>query len=432
MSKSIPSKLSGSFLEELVDANPFIIVLEDYVLSENELSEVITVRCNSDERFKMAGAVSKEIGLDKRFYLCPPHGYDIYNRIRMLMMMGYVNRHPASDDYDKYLHLDDLKKTPAPKKLLDAGNSIFVRGRSGEGKTTLVDRILGTISTTIEHEPSSSTGGRRIKQVTWVKVDMSKGASRKAFYLDVIQQIDAALNTSFAARIPTKDLVGERLLYMIKVCRMVCLGVLIIDDVQWALSGAAANSNEKITNEFLEQLCNQLGVPILFIGTPESEKLKDFAEQTGRRLAHNGSIEIHSEPVTSQFWQNMVKEVFTAFLGVNSEAIDSNFYHLIHYYTEGNASRLKSIVASLLRRGVCGDISENQVHDAYVQEKGAFEKTKTPFIQLSSSTGKSLKRDLKLSNRQPAPVTKVSPDDACEDEDDFEDAFIIKGSFNGQ
>lgn len=418
-------------MDTLVKGNPLVTAIEERALSEDELKHKITVRCDNNVGFDKWGCSQMEVGLDTDFFISPPHAYTLYSRIRQLMMMGYVKRHPASYDYDKYIHLADLRKTPAPKKLKGSGKSIFIRGRSGEGKTTLLDSLLDTFETVIEHQPSPLTGGRKIRQVSWVKVDMSKGASRKAFYLDVIQEIDKVLDTSFASKIPSRDLEGERLLYMIKVCRMACLGVLVIDDVQWALSGTAANANQKITNEFLEQLFNQLGIPLVFIGTPEAEKLKGFAEQTGRRLAHNGSIEINSDLVTSTFWRDMVKTMFVSFLGMDSRHINDDFYHIVHYYTEGNASRLKTIVGNLLRREMTGCITAEYIHEAYSQEKGAFEKLKTPFVELSSSAGK------KLNTKSNKPSPKASPDrtepeSITEDEEDFEDIFIIKGETYGQ
>jgi len=431
MSDPHPTKLIGTFLEDLVQGNPFVTSLEKLALSENELSQAVTKRSDKRADFVFANPRVKEIALDKGFYICPPNAYELYMQIRTLIIMGYVNRHPASNDYDKYLHLQDLRAIPAPEKIKDPGNSIFIRGRSGEGKTTLINSILRNISVTIEHEPSHLTGGRKIRQVSWVKIDMSKGVSRKGFYLNVIQQIDLALGTSFATRIRRSDVEEERLIYMIKVCRMACLGLLVIDDVQWALSGNAANANGKVTNEFLEQLFNQLGVPLLFIGTPEAEKLKGFAEQTGRRLAHNGMIEIHAEPVESAFWHHLVTEVFTSFFRMPNEAFNPSFYHMVHYYSEGNGSRLKSIVAHLLRKGVSGVVTDKQIYDAYVQEKGAFERIKTPFVQLSENAGKSLNRKSSENKHHPDHSKNIPPDEPSgEEDDDFEDAFIIKGSLH--
>lgn len=433
MSEPKPTKFIGTFLENLVQGNPFVTSLEKLALSENELSQAVTKRSDKTADFVLANPNAKEIALDKGFYLCPTNAYELYSRIRTLIIMGYVNRHPASNHYDKYLHMQDLRAIPAPQKIKDPGNSIFIRGRSGEGKTTLINSILSNISVAIEHEPSQLTGGRKIRQVSWVKIDMSKGVSRKGFYLNVIQQIDLALGTSFATKIRRNDVEEERLIYMIKVCRMACLGLLVIDDVQWALSGNAANVNGKVTNEFLEQLFNQLGVPILFIGTPEAEKLKGFAEQTGRRLAHNGMIEIHAEPVESTFWRHLVTEMFTSFFSMPNEAFDSAFYHMVHYYSEGNGSRLKSIVAHLLRKGVNGVVTDKQVYDAYAQERGAFERIKIPFARLSDNAGKRLTSKSSVNRHHSASSKNITPvEPSGKEEDDFEDAFIIKGNLHGQ
>ena len=76
-------------------------------------------------------------------------------------------------------------------------------------------------------------------------------------------------------------------------------------------------------------------------------------------------------------------------------------------------------------------MTDKQIYDAYVQEKGAFERIKTPFVQLSENAGKSLNRKSSENKNHPDHSKNIPPDEPSgEEDDDFEDAFIIKGSLH--
>lgn len=60
MSDPHPTKLIGTFLEDLVQGNPFVTSLEKLALSENELSQAVTKR--SDKRADFVFCKSKSKG----------------------------------------------------------------------------------------------------------------------------------------------------------------------------------------------------------------------------------------------------------------------------------------------------------------------------------------------------------------------------------
>ena len=433
------SQKADLYLENFSRHNPFVKAIQQLRLTKSELEERLTNRPDVINGFEYASASTKEIAIDKSLYLTPPYAIDIYSRLLTLMTMGYLNRHPAESDYDKYIHLSDINEAPAPESLNDSGSSVFVFGCSGAGKTQLFERLLDIMGTSIEHPPSEYTGHRKLTQLLWVKLDMKLGDSRSAFYRNVIEKIDAVLDTNFATNMPSGDSKDERFLYMIKVCRMVCLGLFVIDDVQWAMSETNRANEKKVTNQFLESLFNQLGVPIVFIGTPESKTLEGLREQTGRRLSHNGRVEINLHKVKSTFWQNLVRILFVNFLNMPEQNVTEEFFHVIHYYTEGNGDRLQSIVFNLLRKELDGDITFEQIFSAYKEEKEGFEVLKSPYSAINEASKKGVLLSGLNGNKEKKPRLEPSGDETSfnsdtfdefidEDDDEFEDQFIHKGN----
>ena len=225
-------------------------------------------------------------------------------------------------------------------------------GRSGHGKTTVHDKLLETLEPFDNfHPPSENTGFRRLPQVMFVKTYIKSATSKKAFLVSILNAIDKKLNSHFTAKLPSRDTVGEQVIYVIKICRMVGLGLLVIDDVQWVLNSKATKDNKVVTNVFLEEFFNDLGVPMIFIGTPEAGDLfsaPEQSEQSERRLISDGKFILSDHSIEHITWKTMVKALSTNFLGMGEKLVDKEFEHAIFYYCEGNISKLKRLVNHIL------------------------------------------------------------------------------------
>ena len=314
--------------------------------------------------------------------------------------MGYLNRNPATDDYDKYLHEGGIT-APMPETLNDAGTSLLFRGSHGMGKTQLTNRLLSTLPPVVVHEASQMTGYRSPKQVLWIKIDMEVVGTRTGLITSIAEELDKRLNIRFAPRIDKLSNLTKKRLAIIKYCRMASLGLLVIDDSQWALKKYKSDDDKKVSNEFIEQLFNQLGIPMVFIITPDSGSLKSAKGTTTRRITHNGNYEEPPYESKEVFWTDLIEIYFAKFLQVPKAYLDDNFLNCIHYYTEGNVGALKKIVADFLQRG----LPEHNtllgcIDAAYRNTKGELEELKLPFETVTKSTGKSLSTEAKHKKTQ--------------------------------
>jgi Cdc6-like AAA superfamily ATPase len=387
---SLKSIKSTEFEKYLFEGNPFISALEDRVLSEDMLEEELNERSDLVPGFAIVAEHNKELALGKRFYVLPPQGLAIYKRILQLIRMGYLNRNPATDDYDKHLHKAGLDAS-LPETLDEAGTSMLFRGPTGMGKTKLTNTILSTLPSVVTHDASQLTGHRSIKQVLWVKIDMEVVGTRAGLITAIAEELDKRLQIRFAPRIDKLKHLTNKRHALIKYCRMACLGLLVIDDAQWALKKYKTDDDRKVSNEFIEQLFNQLGVPMVFIITPDVDSLKSMKGTTTRRISHNGNYEEPPYEVTEEFWIKLIGIYFEKFLSVPETALDKDFFNCIHYYTDGNVGALKRIVADFLQRGLPNHASLLQCIDiAYRNTNGEIEELKLPFKTVTKSTGKHL------------------------------------------
>lgn len=348
---------NDAFFKQWVDGNPFIMTLESLKLTEPELMSKMAERDDLKDGFSDAPAAIRRIGLSKRFFIPPDYSYELYERIYHLILVGYLNRHPKKDDYDKYLHDIDagkqsIKNVPKPPSLLDAGTAMLMVGRSGHGKTREVDTILSSLDLKKHfHPPSEETGGRRVPQVMWIKVFIKSTTSKRPFLLSILNAIDEKLGSNLASRLPSAT-VGDEIIYVIKMCRMVGLGMIVVDDVQFVFNANKTKDAKKLTNEFLEDLYNDLGVPMFFIGTPEVTDLfseKNQPEQTERRLISDGLIRVKDYSSGSNMWKELIEATMLNFLALKRDWLDENLEQMLFYYCEGNVSKLTRMTDFLLK-----------------------------------------------------------------------------------
>jgi hypothetical protein len=344
-------------LEQWIDDNPFITSLQMLKLTESELITRLSARDDITPNYSTLPNSIKRIGLAKRFYVPPEYAFDLYNQIHHMILIGYLNRHPKTDDYDKYLNLVEngevsIKDLPAPNTLIDAGTAMLCMGRSGHGKTTVFDKTLETFNCSDNfHIPSENTGFRQLPQVMFVKTYIKSATSKKAFLVSILNAIDEKLNSRLTAKLPSRDTVGEQVIYVIKICRMVGLGLLVIDDIQWIINAKTTRDKNAVTNEFLEEFYNDLGVPMIFIGTPEAGDLFSApkqTEQSERRLISDGKFVLPDHSIEHTTWQTMIWAIAVNYLGMTETLVDKEFEHAIFYYCEGNISKLKRLVNHIL------------------------------------------------------------------------------------
>lgn len=335
--------------------NPLITILGD-TLDFEEFCAELACEPHLSPDFVSAGSIGRKRLLEKKLYLPNTQAFAVYKKVHELIQLGYENRNPVDADYDKYLHqvpintirLDELS---APDILLNSGTSLFITGRSGLGKSETFLRTLPLLPSVALQTIKTDNRERVLTQVVWIKTDVHPKGNRRSLLMSIVQQIDKKLGTHFAAQLNPRQSVAMHLSTVTKICRMVNLGLIVFDESQWVLKANASNSVSAVTTQFFELLFNCLGVPLIFVGTEEAvDVLQMGSPQTVRRLTNAGHMKLLEISREEPEWENLINIVFTHYIGINSTKITPGFLKEMHYYTEGNISRLKRMALFIIER----------------------------------------------------------------------------------
>lgn len=240
-----------------------------------------------------------------QFFQPLSHHLQLENKISLMIRQGYLGRSPKTADFNKHLQnayertvrgdLDafvfvDVKSTATDMSLF---------GCSGCGKTKTVERILSTYPQVIRHSTYNIT------QIVYLKLDCPPDGDLDELCLSFFSAVDVLLKSRYSHTHGKKRLGTPRLLA--NMCQVACLhaiGLLVIDEVQ-NLSEARSGGSRKMQNFFVS-LVNNIGVPVMQIGTFKARRLFQGSFRGARRVTGIGSLFWDRVP-NNKVWHNLVK-----------------------------------------------------------------------------------------------------------------------------
>lgn len=250
--------------------NPFIEALPN-ILTEGEIPDKIAYYpeyCQSERNLPAEIRYHYVHTLEELIQPLDKH-YEIERNISIMLRTGYRVRNPLSKEYAAQFYKDssDIVTLPrVPKRPNLKGLTII--GISGIGKSTAVEQVLLTYPQVIQHV--SYRGVPLIlKQLVWVKIDCPYGGSSKVMCEQFFRTVDAALETDYYQQYSKARFTESQLLdRMENIIRLYGLGILVLDELQF-LNVAHSGGYDKLLN-FFTKLSNNLGIPIVLIGTYKS------------------------------------------------------------------------------------------------------------------------------------------------------------------
>jgi GTPase SAR1 family protein len=265
----------------------------------------------------------------KEVYTLPDEAFFIYDKIRMMIEFGYVNRNPLRDsqfvgllsniDADSENNLvrktdvRTIERDTSPSFM--SNMSFLLTGLSGRGKTTLIKKLLHCIPQVIQHETYISKDGVKTNfqfiQIPYLYIELHERRGQKAFLDSILLALDNLTNESYATS--TKNLSINKLITAVRKAFIVHgVGILIIDEAQNLASiktDVALGANEKTTVKFVEEIFNRFGIPIFFVGTLKTENLFGSEMTIVRRTINEGAIRMLSCDVESDFWHDFCDQI---------------------------------------------------------------------------------------------------------------------------
>lgn len=215
---------------------------------------------------------------------------DLEQRFSRLLRHGYVSRNPREADYNRALNgSQDIRST---------ASSMTLMGFSGIGKTTAIERVLSLYPQVILHEHPLN-----LMQVVWLKLNCPHDGSLKSLCLDFFLKMDTLLGTNYYEKFGNRrNSISSMVTQMGKIARLHCIGAIIIDEIQHLLA-TRDNNSEKMMNFFVT-LINEVGVPVILIGTMRAKVVLQQDFRQARRGSGQGDM----------VWQQMKKTMIGIYL----------------------------------------------------------------------------------------------------------------------
>ena len=159
---------------------------------------------------------------------------------------------------------------------------------SGVGKTTALERIFALYPQVIAHREYDGQPLPRL-QIVWLKLECPHDGSIRGVCVNFFQAVDAILGTDYLALLVGPRDTAETLLpKMARVAWQHCIGLLAIDEIQH-LSQAKSGGEQKLLNFFVT-LVNQIGLPVLLVGTYKASKILAGEFRQARRGCGQGDF----------------------------------------------------------------------------------------------------------------------------------------------
>ncbi|MRW83736.1 AAA family ATPase [Pseudoduganella sp. FT26W] len=260
--------------------------------------------------------------------------------IDSMLRNGYVGREPeTAQRARRFQDMYDKQKAGVPFRQSATTRtpqiSASLIGLSGMGKTTMVQRFLATYPQVIYHAETN------IEQVTYLRVEMpSDGSSVKGLAHGILAELDRLIpDASYYEMYTDRGRIGAETL-MRSVARLMhlhCVGLLVCDEVQ-NLANSHKGADTVMTE--LTSACNDLGLPILFIGTNKAAKVltRDF-RQARRSVASNIATWdrllqfVESESVNE--WEAFIEILWMYQWTERPVPFDAAFSRAMYFYSQG-------------------------------------------------------------------------------------------------
>ncbi|MFA9458819.1 ATP-binding protein [Halalkalibacter sp. AB-rgal2] len=299
---SIEDKLSSAEVAEykhqvVIDyqGNPLIEALPP-ILSPEEAYEAMSTEFDYQEGERLLPSHYRYHSISRiaRFFQPVMQHIDLEQRFSRLLRQGYVSRNPNSPEFKNQLSSahHTLQGRPNTNHMWSTASSFTLMGFSGIGKTTAIGRVLEQYPKLIIHKHPLN-----ITQVVWLKLNCPHDGSLKSLCMDFFLKLDELLGTNYYERFGSRrNSISSMVTRMGQIARIHCVGALIIDEIQHLLT-TRDNNSEKMMN-FLVTLVNEIGVPVMMIGTMRAKSIlqKDFRQ--ARRGSGQGDM----------VWQQMKKD----------------------------------------------------------------------------------------------------------------------------
>lgn len=236
--------------------------------------------------------------------------------------IGYPQAHQILD------MLQGLLRKPSRPRM----PNLLIVGDSNNGKTTLIrrfDSLCGAVTLAEDFNPSNPI----------ILAEAPPSADEKGLYISILERFCTPYR-------PTDPVVKLRY-QVVHLCRQCHVRVLVIDEFHSLLTGTPVKQREVMNS--IKLLCNEIGIPIVGVGTREAVRVLHTDPQ------HASRFDVVSLPVwkLDSDFQRLLK----GFEQVLPLRKPSNLHRpeiaaVIHSISEGNLGNLHRLLVECAREAI--------------------------------------------------------------------------------
>lgn len=292
--------------------NPFIEALPN-LLSPHKVVEKLAFYPQYHQNERKLDSHYRIYMVDRLFQVFQPlpMNIELERKISRTLRQGYVFRNPFESKLAHGFCRDYYGTNPVNSKddgFYPSSFGFTLIGISGLGKTSSLKRILNMYPQVIVHSEYRGIPFSAY-QVVWVKLECPHDGSIKGLLYEFFSEIDRLLGTNYYQKMMrTRATADAMMTVMNQVVRNCSLGILIIDEIQH-LSMAKSGGSEKMLNFFVN-LVNNVGVPVILVGTPKAVKVLQGDFRQARRGSGLGGDMVCDRIQKDEVWDLLVSSIW--------------------------------------------------------------------------------------------------------------------------
>lgn len=338
--------------------NPLVEALPPS-LSDEGLFKLFTVRADfePEQRSWSASDRIQMIGTLGRVLVPLQRHVELARSLDAMLRNGYVGRAPRTPEYARRCQaMYEARKQGTPPRSSTADftsqSSALLMGLSGMGKTSVVKQWLSQFPEVIYHRDTNTY------QVPWLHVEMpSDGSSIKGLAYAILQRLDELIpGARYFEDYARGGRVGADAL-MRGVARVLSLhfvGLIVADEIQ---NLANSHKGKQTVMTELVSACNELGVPLLFIGTNKAGKVFSLDFRQSRRASGRGITSwdrLRTEPdeYGVNEWFDFLSTIWEYQWTTYPVPLDAQYVQLMYAYSQGVIDLAIKLFASAQARAI--------------------------------------------------------------------------------
>lgn len=245
----------------------------------------------TNEQRKLPNELRFHLVMDLLHFFQPlPIHQRLEQMISRVIRDGYLSRNPMNLGFSGNLqqrleYFKNRRSFDVEFESTAAGFSIA--GMSGVGKTTAIRKVLSLYPQIVVHNHYNDQKFTKI-QVVWLRLQCPKDGSVRALCMSFFAVLDGILDTNYAKTYGNARNANELVVNMAIVAANLHLGILVIDEIQ-NLSQAKSGGAEEMLNFFV-QLINEIGLPVVLIGTYKAVPILSCEFRQARRNSGQGDL----------------------------------------------------------------------------------------------------------------------------------------------